>query len=133
MLRRRWASGDRQGRFIAILLGVLTLNRPIAAQTVGNPLDKIQFSLMAIDADGLIGSGTGKRSQAYEFCIPAEQQATVRVLDPSLQLSQSPGRVNCKQGEFLAIGETHQPQWRSILINLARLPYVESIVPHWGE
>jgi len=113
-----------------ILLGV---SLPIAAQTVGNSLDKIKFSLTAIDANGLIGSDTGKRSQAYEFCLPADQKAAVEAIDPSLQFSQSPGRVNCQTGSLLAIGETHQPQWRTILFNLARLPYIETIAPHWAE
>ena len=117
----------------AIFLYCLTLGLPIAAQTMPNPLDKIQFSLTAIDSDGLIGAGTGKRSQAYEFCLPAGERAAVEAIDPSLQFSQSPGRVNCQTGQLLAIGETHQPQWRSILINLARLPYVEQIAPHWAE
>ena len=116
-----------------ISLGFLMFGLPIAAQTVTNPLDKIEFSLVTIDANGLIGAETGKRSQAYEFCIPAEEKAIVQAIDPSLQFSPSPGRVQCQTGELLAIGETHQPQWRAILINLARLPYVEKIAPHWAE
>ena len=117
----------------AIFFYCLTLGLPIAAQPVPNPLDKIDFPLTAIDPDGLIGSATGKRSQAYEFCLPAGEKAAVQAIDPSLQFSQSPGRVKCQAGQLLAIGETHQPQWRSILINLARLPYVEQIAPHWAE
>lgn len=116
-----------------ICLCLLSLPLPIAAQTVGNPLDKIEFSLTAIDANGLIGTGTGKRSQAYEFCLPAGEKAAVQALDPSLQFSQSPGRVKCQAGQLLAIGESHQPQGRAILVNLARLPYVERIAPHWAE
>jgi hypothetical protein len=111
----------------------LTLGLPIAAQSVPNPLDKIEFSLTAIDANGLIGAGSGKRSQAYEFCVPAGKKAPVQALDPSLQFSPSPGRVQCQPGELLAIGETHQPRWWPILLNLARLPYVKKIAPHWAE
>ncbi|MFN9173865.1 MAG: hypothetical protein ACK58N_04945 [Synechocystis sp.] len=116
-----------------ISLSFLTCSLPITAQTVTNPLDKIGFSLVAIDANGLIGTETGKRSQAYEFCIPKSQKNTVQALDPSVQFSLSPGRVQCQTGTLLAIGETHQPQWRAILVNLARLPYVEKIAPHWAE
>lgn len=121
-----------------ILLNLIALGNSltptaIAAQPLPNPLDKIQFSLMAIDADGLIGSGTGKRSQTYEFCLPSAYKTQVKAIDPSLQFFPSPGRVQCQNGELLAIGDTHQSQWRSILINLARLPYVETIAPHWAE
>ena len=123
----------RQVAMKAISLFLLTKGLPIAAQTVSNPLDKIEFSLTAIDANGLIGAGTGKRSQAYEFCIPESQKDLVQSIDPSLQFSQSPGRVQCQTGELLGLWETHQPQWRAVLFNLARLPYVERIVPYWAE
>jgi hypothetical protein len=98
-----------------------------------NPLEKIEFSLGSIDENGLIGPETGKRSQAYEFCIPPQKKIQVLAIDPSLQFSQSPGRIKCSQQELLCIGETHQPNWRAILFGLARLDYIAKIIPHWGE
>ncbi|WP_238546709.1 MULTISPECIES: hypothetical protein [unclassified Synechocystis] len=100
---------------------------------VANTLDKIQFPLGAIDVNGMVGPEDGKRSQSYEFCIPPQKKSAVLAIDPSLQISPSPGRIVCVKGQLLCLGETHQPNWRPILFALARLSYIEKIVPHWGE
>ncbi len=114
--------------------GLVNGQTPVAIAAIPvNPLDKIEFSLESIDENGLMGPETGKRSQAYEFCIPPQKKSEVLAIDPSLQFSQSPGLIKCNREELLCIGATHQRSWRPILFSLARLPYVKKIMPHWGE
>lgn len=128
-------------------LGITALTLTIAlvpsvyAQTtdtmpMNDPLDKIQFDLDQLDEQGLYGPEDGKRSLSYEFCVPYNQAsiATVQAIDPTLILYlQSPGRVGCGQGEMLAIGHTHQPNYRQVLTNLANLDAIERIEQFWGE
>lgn len=99
-------------------------------------LAKINFDLSTISESGLIGTGTGVRSLAYEFCIPANPTAEkeVRSIDPSLKIYRhSPGRIGCQKNQYLCIGETHQERWREKLLNLANLNYIEKIQPFHGE
>ncbi|MEG3438385.1 hypothetical protein V0288_14740 [Pannus brasiliensis CCIBt3594] len=99
-------------------------------------LSKITFDLSTISESGLIGTGTGVRSLAYEFCIPAnpETEKEVRSIDPSLKIYRhSPGRIRCQKTQYLCIGETHQPKWREKLLNLANLAYIEKIQQFHGE
>jgi hypothetical protein len=98
-----------------------------------NPLDKIQFPLGVIDVHGLIGPGDGKRSQSYEFCVVPEKKREVLAIDPSLTFSSSPGRIGCPQEQLLCLGHTQQKNWQAILFSLARLSYIEKILPYWGE
>ncbi|MBD2652263.1 hypothetical protein H6G45_01905 [Synechocystis sp. FACHB-383] len=100
---------------------------------VTNALDKIQFPLGVIDVHGLIGPEDGKRSQGYEFCIVPTKKSEVLMIDPSLTFSSSPGRIGCPQGQLLSLGNTQQKNWLAILFALARLSYIEKILPHWGE
>jgi hypothetical protein len=59
---------------------------------------------------------------------------TVQSIDPTLMIyPQSPGRIGCDETEVLAIGETHQPNYRDVLINLASLDTIDRIEPFWGE
>lgn len=98
-------------------------------------LPKITFDLKGISPEGLVGQKAGLRSQSYEFCIPdqAPKIAEVKAIDPSLRLYRSRGRMGCRTDQWLAIGETHQPRWQQILLNLAQLDYIERIDPFWGE
>ncbi|QUS61047.1 hypothetical protein IQE94_02520 [Synechocystis sp. PCC 7339] len=104
-----------------------------SAAPVPNTLDKIQFPLGAIDVHGLIGPEDGKRSQGYEFCIVPEKKSAVLAIDPLLTFSSSPGRIGCTKEQLLCLGDTKQKNWRPILFALARLSYIEKILPHWGE
>lgn len=98
-------------------------------------LARITFDLSGIDEDGLYGPPDGKRSRAYEFCIPADSAAAdeVRSIDSTVELSRSPGRIGCGEDQLLAIGNTGQPGWMDVLIRLASLPYVSRIEPFYGE
>jgi hypothetical protein len=90
---------------------------------------KITFDLSQIDESGLIGTGSGKHSLSYEFCIPRGQKFLEEVLAiaPEVQHYTSPGRIGCRKEQYLCIGNTHNPQWREILLQLANLSYIERI------
>ncbi len=95
-----------------------------------DPLSKITFPLDQLNEAGLMGPPDGLRALDYEFCIPgdAAHVAQVRDLDPSLRVfTHSRGRANCGPGEYLCVGSTHQPGFRTILRRLAGLPFVKRI------
>jgi hypothetical protein len=99
-------------------------------------LGKIRFDLSAISSEGLIGSGNGVRALSYEFCIPATEQThrEVQTIDPSVQaFPGSRGRIGCRLDQYLCIGSTHQPRWRTVLQQLAQLDYIEQIDQFLGE
>jgi len=99
-------------------------------------LRKINLDLTQISPAGLIGPPDGLRSLSYELCVPATAgvMRQVQAIDPSLQFyPRSPGRIGCRADQVLAIGNTHQPRWRRVLIQLAQQPYVAKIEPFWGE
>jgi len=124
---------------IATILGCspLPLSLPVAACPASDDaIDKIGFDLDQLDELGLYGPEDGKRSRSYEFCVPNDLAAiaTVQSIDPTLMLyPQSPGRIGCDETQVLAIGETHQPNYREVLINLASLDTIARIEPFWGE
>jgi hypothetical protein len=94
------------------------------------PMSKITFSLAQLNQDGLYGPPGGLRALHYEFCIPgdAAHAAQVRQIDPTLQVfPESRGRIGCGPKEFLCIGSTHQPGFKTVLFKLASLPYVRRI------
>ncbi|MGI9282556.1 MAG: hypothetical protein ACR2PX_23415 [Endozoicomonas sp.] len=91
---------------------------------------KIQFDLNELNKDGLRGSGGNMRSVSYEFCIPdkIEYVDQVMAIDPTLVVYRdSPGKIQCRTGEYLAIGDTNQLDYYEVLRKLAELDYVESI------
>jgi hypothetical protein len=115
----------------AVLLMLLITRWPRPEQAFA----KIGFSLSGLDEEGLHGPVDGRRARDYEFCIPdtPAARADVLAIDSTVQLSQAPGRVACRDGEALAIGHTHQPNWRDVLLDVARLDYVRRIEPHHAE
>lgn len=91
---------------------------------------KIGFDLSRLNDSGLRGPPDGLRALDYEFCIPSAERyvAEIKAIDPSAAVySRSPGRIGCAEGQPLVIGNTHQPGFRTILKNLAALPYVTRI------
>lgn len=124
-----------------LVLGLVT---PLLLACAGRPprlstaaaLAKIRFDLAEIAPNGLMGPPDGLRSLSYELCAPATESVIqqIQAIDPSLQIyRQSPGRIGCRADQVLAIGATHQPRWRRVLLDLARLPYVRRIDPFLGE
>ena len=98
-------------------------------------LGKIAFALSGVDEEGLYGPADGRRARDYEFCIPDTEAALteVRAIDPTIQITRARGRIGCSVDQALAIGNTHQRDWRDVLTRLARLDYVERIEPHYAE
>ena len=95
-----------------------------------DPLSKITFPLDQLNEEGLMGPPDGLRALDYEFCIPgdAAHAAQVRDIDPTLRIFiHSRGRIGCGPGEYLCVGSTHQPGFRTVLRRLASLPYVRRI------
>ena len=117
---------------LAALCLVLFMVMPGRADDGANPdpLGKITFSLDQLNQEGLTGPPDGLRALDYEFCIPgdAAHAAQVRDIDPNLRIfTHSRGRIGCGPGEYLCVGSTHQPGFRTILRRLANLPYVKRI------
>ena len=90
----------------------------------------IRFDLSRLNDEGLYGPPDGLRALDYEFCIPfGETYAReVKTIDPSATVhAQSRGRIGCAADQFLVIGNTHQPDFRTILKALAARPYITRI------
>ncbi|MGI0485612.1 hypothetical protein ACN4EK_09270 [Pantanalinema rosaneae CENA516] len=103
---------------------------------IDDPFHKITFDLSQLSPDGLVGSGTGRRSLNYEFCIPATEMAVseIQAIDPRMQIYRnSRGRIGCDRAQYLSIGNTHHSQWRSILNQIVQLDYVERIDQSFAE
>lgn len=98
---------------------------------------RITFDLTLVDDTGLTGPPDGRVAVAYEFCIPATAAhlAEVQRIDPTVQAQTGArGRIGCNPGsEVLCIGSSHQPEWRSVLQQLAALDYVARIDRHFAE
>jgi hypothetical protein len=91
---------------------------------------KVEIDLTKLDKNGLIGPATGKRSLAYEFCIPktAACMAEVKAIDPSIRfMRNSRGRIGAGPDQCLCIGET-QKGYRKTLQRLATLDYIKRII-----
>lgn len=91
----------------------------------------VELDLGRLDASGLYGRRDGRRALDYEYCIPEGQpyRDLVSAIDPSARFHRgSRGRIGCEAGQVLVLGNTHQPGYRQILLDLAELPFVERIV-----
>lgn len=121
---------------IPLLLGCQPVAAVPPSSEVDDPFHKITFDLSQVSPEGLIGSGTGRRSLDYEFCIPATDAAVaeIQAIDPNIQIYRnSRGRIGCDRTQYLSIGNTHHSQWRKILNQLVQLEYVERIDQSFGE
>jgi hypothetical protein len=91
---------------------------------------KISFDLGQLNDLGLYGPPNGLRALDYEFCIPADPafEVQVKAIDPTIVIfAGSKGRAGCAPGEKLCIGNTHQSEFKAVLLKLAGLPYVKQI------
>ncbi len=95
---------------------------------------KIELDLTKLDANGLRGPAGGKVLVSYEFCIPKTDKckAEVKAIDKSVRFMRgSRGRIGARKDQYLCIGETG-PDFKTVLGNLAKLPYVKRIIEcHW--
>jgi hypothetical protein len=99
-------------------------------ETQVDPRSKISFNLGQLNDLGLYGPPNGLLALDYEFCIPADPafEVQVKAIDPTIVIfTGSKGRVGCVPGEKLCIGNTHQPEFKTVLFKLAGLPYVKKI------
>lgn len=89
---------------------------------------KMDFDFSKLDKKGLIKKrGT---SLAYEFCIPNNETYLdkIKSIDESIAIyKSSKGRIGCSDNEILCIGETAGKEYKNILIELTKLPYVKNI------
>ena len=115
-----------------ILTTIAATPQAIRAESVR---DKITFDLSVISPEGLTGNQQSLRSVGYEFCIPAQADRVkeVKAIDSTVQFSRSRGRIGCRSNQYLCIGETHQPDWKMVLLKLVELDYVKRIDQFWGE
>lgn len=115
-----------------VLFGLLlTACQPMPSpETNDDAAEKITFNLDEFDDNGLYGAADSKRSLDYEFCIPEgnEYAQEVKAIDPTVNLfPDSAGRIGCTEDQTLAIGNTHQENFRLVLMELANLDYVTRI------
>jgi hypothetical protein len=122
---------------LAIAGAVLALGLAAHAVEPQAPVaDVIGFDLRDLDAQGLVGPAGGKRAVDYEFCIPqgAAFEQAVSAIDETARFQPgSRGRIGCGPGQVLVLGNTHRPDFASVLQRLADLPYVERIQRAWFE
>ena len=91
---------------------------------------KITFDLNQIGDDGLSLKPDSKVAFDYEYCIPADEKikAEIKRIDPSLKvMPHSRGRIGCSKSQWLCMGNTHQKNWRKILMQLAELDDIDRI------
>ena len=105
-------------------------------ESASDPWSKVEFNPDNLDQQGLRGPADGKVAVSYEFAIPNTEtcKRQVRAIDPTVEfLCGSRGRIGAGKNECLCIGSTHQPNYRDVLVNLAKLPYVKRIIECYFE
>lgn len=121
--------------WILIIAVVISVSGPVQGKadeekSRADSEDKITFNLNQLNDQGLYGPPGGLRALSYEFCIPADSRLAnqVKAIDPTVVIySNSKGRSRCSGYKYLCIGNTHQPEFRAVLLNLAGLPFVKRI------
>lgn len=130
MLRVRFLT-RATGAFVALAWALLAV-APFPAGAIDDSNAKIHLDLSSLDDRGLYGPPNGLRALHYEFCIPASPLAIEQVtaIDRTATIHPgSSGRSGCGSAAALAIGSTHQADFRTVLLRLASLPFVERIIP----
>ncbi len=113
-----------------IVISLLCLSAKCNNTTLPQNSPKITFDLEQIGEDGLGTKSGSKVATDYEYCIPADEKsaAIVRKIDPKLKImKKSRGRIACSKDQWLCMGDTHQKDWRKVLIQLAELDFVAQI------
>lgn len=106
---------------------------PPGRRTVKIPpeiLQKIGFDLNKFDNEGMLATSDGKRAIIYEYCIPRAQQAVsvISTIDFSAEVKpDTSGKINCSAQEVLVQGNSHQDNFKALIVQLARLPFVKRI------
>ena len=108
---------------------------PVTTKVMGD-VEKFDFDINALDKDGLMGDTNGKVSVDFQFCIPVgdEYVKAVHDIDPDIKILQgSRGRNRCTDTQVTAIGTTHKPGHREILLRLSELNYIKKFNRVWYE
>ncbi|HLG32393.1 MAG TPA: hypothetical protein VI362_05085 [Ignavibacteriaceae bacterium] len=93
-------------------------------------LKKISFDIGMLNAEGLYGEPEGLVSLDYKFCIPMndDYKTEVAKLDTTINFHDGTGiKDGCSKNEYLCIGNTHQKDFKKVVIRLASLNYVQRI------
>jgi len=92
---------------------------------------KINFNLSEFTDDGLRERPKGEFSAInYEFCIPASEETLkeVQAIDSTAGVMKgSKGRSGCTDKEWLVIGSSRQPGFKTVITKLASLKYIRKI------
>ena len=114
---------------LALCVSIITLaGKCNESEPMNSP--KITFDLDQIGEDGLSTNPGSEVAVDYEYCIPADEKlaAKLKKIDPTLKVHpKAKGRIGCSQSEWLCMGNTHQKDWRKIIIQIAELDYVKRI------
>lgn len=97
---------------------------------------KIIFDLNILNEQGLYGPPDGLRILDYKFCIPKNEKYKIEIasIDSTIKFYDGTGFNNCSKEEILCIGNTHQKNFRQVLIKLASLNYIKIIEQmNWEE
>lgn len=117
-------------------LSLIGCMRPKDRSAMVDAQDKIRFDLSQLNEEGLYGPPDGLRSISYEFCIPAAEALVEEVtsIDSTVSIRRdSPGRIGCSEDQYLCVGNTHQGNYREVLLKLANLEYVKKIEQSFFE
>ncbi|MEL6863335.1 MAG: hypothetical protein AAFP19_02900 [Bacteroidota bacterium] len=116
-------------RLLSVFFALILLSGLTCKRLETHP-EKIGFDLSELDEEGLSTQAGGKVSVDYEFCIPAKEDLAkaVQSIDPSVQIQKkAKGRIECNKNQWLCLGNTHQKDYKDILLRLTVLEYVERI------
>jgi len=90
----------------------------------------VEFDLRQLDAQGA-RPASGFQPLTYEFCVPANPNATggVESIDRTLRCHPGvPGRIGCRPDQALCMGNTGQSNWAEVLAELSNEPFVRRII-----
>ena len=86
-------------------------------------MEKIGFDINQFTNDGL------QNGQAidYRFCVPRANQAVAAVTAIDFSAQVRPEQGGCGEREVMMVGNSHQDGFKTIVVGLARLPFIKKI------
>jgi hypothetical protein len=112
-------------------------NQNQQSQTVDSTtLEKIKFNVDELNENELCGPPDGLRSLDCKFCIPFDEKYINEIssIDSSIKFHKGTcNSYDCEKGEYLCIGNTHQKDFKIVLIKLASLDFVTKIEQMFWE
>ena len=118
-------------KFIIILILIPVFTWLFSCSSSKDQNSKINFNLSEFTDDGLRERPKGEFSAInYEFCIPASEETLkeVQAIDSTAGVMKgSKGRSGCTDKEWLVIGSSRQPGFKTVITKLASLKYIRKI------